>query len=152
MALVQAAAIGGIDAARGRWLWADALIRAAFWAVLWTGVVWWLRRRATRPGVQAADVAVRKGRLPPEPHRGELRTGLLHVKRELVVGRAWVVGLFVTIGAVLGLVTALVALGGVGWAVTLACVTLGAVYWPLVDLRLRRVDRLLGELDARRLE
>jgi hypothetical protein len=58
VALVQAAGTGGIDAAWGRWVWADVLIRAA-------------------------DLAVRNGRLPPEPHGGELRTGLLHVKREL---------------------------------------------------------------------
>jgi hypothetical protein len=152
LALVQAAAVGGIDAAWGRWVWADALIRTAFFALLWAGLVWWLRRRATRPGVRAADLAVRNGQLPPEPHRGELRTGLLHVKRELVVGRAWVVGVFATIGATLGLMTALVGLGGVGWVATSACATVAAVYWALVDLRLRRVDRLLGELDARRLE
>jgi ABC-type multidrug transport system fused ATPase/permease subunit len=98
---------------------------------------------------KATQRAITRGAVPADADEQVLRAGLLHVRRLSILGRRWSVRLMA--GVTVGLSVLAVALGPDGVLLIGAglCVVGLAVPAWLITWRLRRVDRLLAELDAR---
>jgi hypothetical protein len=104
------------------------------------------------PGDGAAEKATRRaisrGSLPADVDRPAVRAGLLHVKRLVTSGRRWGVPLLAVVTVGVAALAVVRGLDGAGLFVTGLCAaTLVVLVW-LSSRQLRRVDRLLAELDA----
>ena len=130
--------------------WADVAMRLLLMSAVYTFVIWLVRRRSAVPGAAAAERAVRTGALPDDADPAALRTGLLRTRRDMLRGRWAIVAVVVT--------------GVLGWVLFIDQASVGNSSWWLIPIggsavgvgvllvgrwQLRRVDRLLAELDAR---
>ena len=129
--------------------WAEAAAYGAVTSLAMVAVAW---LTPDFPGGRASEKATQRaissGTVPPDADPAELRTGLLHVKRLLRTGRRWAVPGLLLVTALCAFLFALLGFDGVALLVTGLCAVSAAVTWVVFRWRLRRVDRLLAELDA----